>query len=124
MLFIFMILGLDGTLIFLIRKRIECDFYDTLLMSGATKLTFWTTHYIKDVLAYSFFGFIFYFVMKVFSVVPEGITELYFMFIFIQPIYLYGVTHFFSAVLNKKGLIAQILVIAVTICANMLGNTA
>ena len=72
---------------------------------------------------YSFFGIAFYIIMKVFSIVPEGIVELYFMFIIVQPIYLYAVTHFFSAVLNKKGLIAQILAVAIVISTNMLSNT-
>ena len=74
MLFTFMIVGIDGFLVYTIRKRIECDFYDTLLMSGATKFTFWMTHYIKDVLQLSIFGAVFSVIMKVFSVPPEGVT--------------------------------------------------
>ena len=118
-----MILGLDGYLILTIRKRIECDFYDTILISGATKFTFWMSHYIKDLLMYSFFGIIFYIIMRVFSIVPEGMVELYFMFIIIQPIYLYAVTHFFSAVLNKKGFLLQILSVALVISANMTSSS-
>ena len=74
---------MDGLLVFVLRKRFETGFYDTLMMSGATKTSFWLSYYVKDVLLYMIFGVIFYVGMKIFVEVPEGFVVLYTLYAFV-----------------------------------------
>ena len=57
--FLFIFLGVEISMALNIRKRFESGFYDTLLMNGATRFTYWMTSYIKDVTTYAIFGVIF-----------------------------------------------------------------
>ena len=74
---------MDGLLVFVLRKRFETGFYDTLMMSGATKTSFWLSYYVKDVLLYMIFGVVFYVGMMIFAEVPDGFVVLYALFAFI-----------------------------------------
>ena len=67
----------DGLLLFILKQRLENGFYDTLMMSGATKISFWLSYYVKDVLLYMIFGVVFYSGMNFFAEVPAGFLGLY-----------------------------------------------
>ena len=73
----FVIIAIQGTLIQTLISRIEGGFYDTVLMSGATKLTFWTALYLKDVTIYMIFGIISFVIMQVFAKPPDGYAFLW-----------------------------------------------
>ena len=63
----FVILVMQGVAIRLMIQRIEGGFYDTVMMSGATKFTYWTAHYLKDVAIYMTFGVVNFVIMYFFA---------------------------------------------------------
>ena len=93
-------------------QRIEGGFYDTVMMSGATKFTYWTAHYLKDVAIYMTFGVVNFVIMKVFASAVDGFPVIYTQFALSQPLYVYSIVYFFSSICNKKGNLAHIILIA------------
>ena len=73
----FVIIAIQGTLLAPLISRIEGGFYDTVLMSGATKLTFWMALYLKDVTVYMVFGIISFVIMQVFAKPCDGYAYLW-----------------------------------------------
>ena len=93
-------------------QRIEGGFYDTVMMSGATKFTYWTAHYLKDVATYMTFGFVNFAIMKSFAAPFDGFLVIFTLFALTQPVYVYSIVYFFSSICNKKGNLAHIILIA------------
>ena len=48
----FLFIAIDGALGYLIKSRIENNFYDTVMMRGSTKTSYWLAHYVKDFTLY------------------------------------------------------------------------
>ena len=91
-------------------------------MSGATKSTFWSAHYVKDVTILMIFGAIFYPIMSIFAQPPDGFIVLYLQYVMAEPLFVYTVCYFFCAVCNKKGLIAQIILVALILVGQTVAN--
>ena len=84
-------------------------------MSGATRSSYWIAQYLKDVTVYMIFGLIQHFVLVNFAKPPDGSVWLFTQFAIAQPLFLYTITYFFTNVVEKKGTVAQIIVIALSI---------
>ena len=80
-------------------------------MNGATRFTYWTAQYLKDVMTLMMFGMIFWTILTLFADIVDGFVAMYTLFALAQPLYWYTWTFFFSAVLNKKGNLATILLL-------------
>ena len=111
----FFFIALDSALILLIKSRIENGFYDTLMMRGATKFSYWSAHYVKDFCLYMMTIVVFAIGSILFGKLPDGILVLYTLFALAEPFFIYSWVYFFSAICNKRGTIALILVVSLTV---------
>ena len=68
----FFFMALDATLILLIKSRIENGFYDTVLMRGSTKFSYWAAHYIKDFCLYEMTIVVYAIGSYFFGIIPDG----------------------------------------------------
>ena len=91
-------------------------------MSGATKLTYWSAHYVKDVTILMIFGVMFLTIMEIFAQPPDGFVFLYIQFALAEPLFVYTICYFFCAVCNKKGLIAQIILVSLILVGQTVAN--
>ena len=82
------------------------------MMSGATKFTYWTAHYLKDVALYMTFGVVNFVIMYFFALPADGFLVIYTQLALSMPLYVYSIVYFFSSICNKKGNLAHILLIA------------
>ena len=118
----FLMVAMDTTLAFLIKSRIENNFYDTVMMRGGTKITYWLSHYLKDFTLYMMPVVVFLLVSEFIGHIPNGMLLIYTQFALVQPLFIYTLVYFFSVVCNKRGVIAMIIIVGFTVTGANIAN--
>jgi hypothetical protein len=92
------------------------------MMRGGTKITYWLSQYLKDFTLYMMPVIVFLMVSEFIGHIPNGMLLIWTQFALVQPLFIYTLVYFFSVVCNKRGVIAMIIIVGLTVTGANIAN--
>ena len=119
-----MFIVLDLAITQKIIANFETGFYDTVMMKGGTKWTYWIAQYLVDVLLLLIFVPMLELTAYLFGLVLPGISYLYILYAFAQPFFLYMICYLVGNVLKKFYWLVYVLSMLTVILGATLASVA